>query len=126
MNVCKKSLGGATKLAGKTKKSSGMPALTDEAQENKMIDLAVRLAEKHRTASFQLAPCLGTVWRDVALQYARTAGSGHPARADVVLDGDGYAGERRGCALVYQLLRALRGKARLRETFVHVCVEQAV
>lgn len=57
MNVCKKSLGGATKLAGKTKKTSGMPALTDEAQENKMIDLAVRLAEKQLmdgTASSQV------------------------------------------------------------------------
>lgn len=51
------SLGGVYKLARKSSKSSGMPALTDEAQENKMIDLAVRLAEKQLrdgTASSQV------------------------------------------------------------------------
>ena len=44
-------------MARKSSKPSGMPALTDEAQENKMIDLAVRLAEKQLrdgTASSQV------------------------------------------------------------------------
>lgn len=44
-------------MARRSSKSSGMPALTDEAQEKKMITLAVQLAEKQLrdgTASSQV------------------------------------------------------------------------